>query len=73
MDNAAASKALGALLKNKRVAAGVTQEQLAAELGVPQSFIAKVESAERRLTLIDGFRISRILNFPASDFGTAIP
>lgn len=55
------------------MAARFTQEQLASELGVPQSFIAKLESAERRLTLIDGIRISRILGFPASEFGAAIP
>ena len=73
MDNAAASRAIAALLKSKRLAAGLTQEQLASEMGVPQSFIAKLGSAERRLTLVDGFRISRILDFPASDFDAAIP
>ena len=73
MDNAAVAKALGAMLKRRRLEAGFTQQQLAAELGVPQSFIAKLESAERRLLLVDGFRISRILGFPPTDFGSEIP
>ena len=72
MDNAAASQAVAALLKNKRLAAGLTQQQLASALGVPQSFIAKLESSERRLTLVDGMRISQILGFPAADFEAAI-
>ncbi|HIC2830924.1 TPA: helix-turn-helix domain-containing protein, partial [Enterobacter hormaechei] len=36
-------------LKKARKEKGITQAQLAEALGKPQSFIAKVESGERRL------------------------
>ena len=36
-----------------RLRAGLTQEDLAERLGKPQSFVAKVETQERRLDLIE--------------------
>jgi transcriptional regulator with XRE-family HTH domain len=41
------------LLKEARVAAGMTQVQVAAALGRPQSFVAKCESGERRVDVIE--------------------
>jgi len=39
------------LLKRRGFAAGMTQVQVAAALGRPQSFVAKCESGERRVDL----------------------
>ena len=44
---------LTALLKEARVEAGLTQVEVARRLKVPQSFISKYESGERRLDLIE--------------------
>ncbi|MFB8776855.1 helix-turn-helix domain-containing protein [Streptomyces broussonetiae] len=41
------------LLRELRHEAGLTQVQVAAELGVPQSFVSKYESGERRLDVIE--------------------
>lgn len=38
------------LLRNHRKAKALTQAALAALLGLPQSFIAKIETGERRIT-----------------------
>ncbi|MGD0259361.1 MAG: helix-turn-helix transcriptional regulator [Verrucomicrobiota bacterium] len=41
------------LLRKARVQAGFTQRDLAARLGVPQSFVSKYESGERRLDVLE--------------------
>lgn len=40
-------------LKRVRLDAGLTQAELAKRLGKPQSFVAKVETKERRLDVIE--------------------
>ncbi|KFC97606.1 DNA-binding protein [Leminorella grimontii ATCC 33999 = DSM 5078] len=40
---------------------GITQERLAQALKRPQSFVAKVESGERRLDVIEFAYIARLL------------
>lgn len=49
------------LLKHLRLDAGVRQVDLAATLGVPQSFVSKYESGERRLDVIETARIAGAL------------
>ncbi|AWG66416.1 helix-turn-helix domain-containing protein [Mycobacteroides abscessus] len=44
---------LCALLRQTREQAGLTQVQIAEQLGVPQSFVSKYESGERRLDVIE--------------------
>ena len=44
---------LTALLVQTRRARGLTQAEVAARLGKPQSFVAKVEGGERRLDVIE--------------------
>jgi len=44
---------LTALLVETRRSRGLTQAEVAARLGKPQSFIAKVEGGERRLDVIE--------------------
>ena len=41
------------LLKRIRADAGMTQKQLAAALGRPQSYVSKCESGERRLDVLE--------------------
>lgn len=40
-------------LKDARLAAGLRQIDVAEKLGKPQSYVAKVESGERRIDLIE--------------------
>ncbi|MBS9525906.1 helix-turn-helix transcriptional regulator [Litoribacter alkaliphilus] len=46
-------KALIHLLREIRENAGITQKELAQELGTDQTFISKVETGERRLDVIE--------------------
>jgi transcriptional regulator with XRE-family HTH domain len=46
-------RALRAELRRLRTAADLSQRELAAELGVAHSWVAKVESGERRLDLVE--------------------
>lgn len=59
-----------AFLKQVRVDAGITQEQLAKKLKATQSFLSKVERGERRLDVIELRQWSRALGLPLSDFVT---
>ena len=49
------------LLVGARKTAGVTQQQVADALGLPQSFVSKYENGERRLDVIEFLAISRLL------------
>lgn len=44
---------LCAILRQQRLDAGLTQVQVAERLGVPQSFVSKYESGERRLDVVE--------------------
>jgi len=41
------------ILRELRLSAGLTQVELSKRLGRPQSFVSKVERAERRLDLVE--------------------
>lgn len=49
-------------LKEARMKQNITQEKLAQALQRPQSFIAKVESGERRLDVVEFVHIARLLS-----------
>lgn len=54
MDEQATERAaLARLLRDLREQAGLTQEDVAGRLGVTQSTISKIETAERRLDLVE--------------------
>jgi transcriptional regulator with XRE-family HTH domain len=55
---------LCAVLRELRVAAGLTQQQVADELDVPQSFVSKYESGERRLDVIELSHVAAALGLP---------
>jgi transcriptional regulator with XRE-family HTH domain len=56
-------KALIDLLIEKRQAAGMTQADLAARLGEYQSFVARLESGERRVDVIEFLELAEALGF----------
>jgi len=70
--NSAGHKIIADMLYQLRIAAGLKQAELAAYLGVPQSFVSKVESGERRLDLIELRTILVILNTNLSAFVFAL-
>jgi transcriptional regulator with XRE-family HTH domain len=49
------------LMVQARKDAGLTQQQLADRLGKPQSFVAKYETGERRLDLVEFLEITGAL------------
>ena len=54
------------LLIAKREAAGMTQTQLADKLGEYQSFVARLESGQRRVDVVEFIELADILGFDAS-------
>jgi ribosome-binding protein aMBF1 (putative translation factor) len=58
-------KALIALLTAKREAAGLTQVDLATKLGEYQSFVARLESGQRRVDVVEFLELSELLGFDA--------
>lgn len=59
-------KALIALLIKQREAAGLTQNELATRLGQYQSFVARLESGQRRVDVVEFMKLAEILGFDAS-------
>lgn len=55
-----------ALLIAKREAAGLTQSELATKLGEYQSFVARLESGQRRVDVVEFLDLAEALGFDAS-------
>jgi transcriptional regulator with XRE-family HTH domain len=64
--------ALCASVTEARLAAGLTQADLARELRRPQSFVSKVESGERRLDVVEFLEVARALGCDATAIVTAL-
>ena len=61
-------KVLVDLIVAKREAAGLTQAQLAEKLGEYQSFVARLESGQRRIDVVEFLKLAEILRFdPAKE------
>ena len=61
-------RALIAFLTEKRHAAGMSQSDLAKALGEYQSFVARMESGQRRVDVIEYENLARILKFDVHEF-----
>lgn len=59
--HSAEHRAFRALIRDARKKAGLTQTDLAKRLGKPQSFIAKYESGERRIDVVEFVAIAAAL------------
>ncbi len=58
---------LADLLAERRKAAKLTQIELAARLKRPQSFVASVENAERRVDVVELLNLADAIGFDASE------
>lgn len=61
-------RALIAFLTAKRHAAGMSQTDLAKALGEYQSFVARMESGQRRVDVVEYENLARILKFDVHEF-----
>lgn len=59
-------EALCKALIEARKAAGLTQSELASRLRCHQSFVARVESGERRIDVVELIVLARALSVPSS-------
>lgn len=57
-------KALQNALKAVRLKSGMTQKNLSALLGKPQSYVSKYENGERRIDFIEVLEICEVLHLP---------
>jgi HTH-type transcriptional regulator / antitoxin HipB len=53
-------QALGRLLQQARLARGLSQQQLATELGISQAYVSELESGKTSLALLRIFDIMRL-------------
>jgi transcriptional regulator with XRE-family HTH domain len=56
------------LLSSRRVAAELTQEEVALRLRRPQSFVSKYESGERRLDVVEFVEVADAIGFDVRTF-----
>jgi transcriptional regulator with XRE-family HTH domain len=61
-------KQLRKLLRQLRLGAGLRQADLAEVLAMPQSFVSKYESGERRLDVLELRQVCRALGVPLAEF-----
>lgn len=62
------TQALAQMIRREREKAGVTQVELAGRIGMPQSFVSKCETGERRIGVLDLRRICAGLAISPANF-----
>ena len=55
-------------LKEARIKSGLTQTQVAKKLGLPQSYVSKIESGERRVDAVELEKLAKIYGKSISFF-----
>lgn len=55
-------------MKKRRIDANLRQQDVAARLDWPQSFVAKYESGERRLDVVEFIEVAEAIGFDPADF-----
>ena len=65
--DANSNRSIGRALRCVREERGLTQVELAASLGKPQSFISKIESGERSLHVYELFSYAEALGMDAQE------
>ena len=55
-------------VKKRRIDANLKQQDVAARLHRPQSFVAKYESGERRLDVVEFIEVAEAIGFDPADF-----
>jgi len=60
------------LLIERREAAGMTQTDLATRLGEYQSFVARLESGQRRIDVVEFLELAEVLKFDVVKAVTAL-
>ena len=58
---------LGQVLVNARERAGLKQQDVAARLGLPPSYLSKIENGTRRLDVVEFIRIARAIGADAAE------
>ncbi|WP_354584263.1 helix-turn-helix transcriptional regulator [Hymenobacter sp. UYCo722] len=58
----------GVVLRNYRLAAGISQEQLAFKAELHRTYIGSIERGERNISLLNIIGICKALNIKPSDF-----
>jgi ribosome-binding protein aMBF1 (putative translation factor) len=58
---------IGARLASARVAAGINQEDAAAQLGVAQSAIAKIETGRRTISFLEAADLADLYGIPLAE------
>jgi transcriptional regulator with XRE-family HTH domain/Zn-dependent peptidase ImmA (M78 family) len=64
---------IGARLRQARMAAGLSQEQLAQAIGLERTMVVKAEGGGRRLDALELSRIATVLKLPLAHFLTKAP
>lgn len=65
-------RALVGLLVAARQRSGMTQTELAKHLNEYQSFVARLESGQRRVDVVELIRLSEVLGFAPDDMVRAV-
>ena len=60
------------MLRAARKHAGLSQADVAQQLGKPQSFVSKYERGERRLDVIEFLEIAKIVGLNVRDLNTLL-
>lgn len=61
-------RGIGDRIRERRVARGLTQEQLAEKCGLHRTFIGSVERGERNVSILNLRLIATVLRVPISEF-----